>query len=96
MEALGLTFEMVVVLGVLAATILLFVTEVVRVDVAAVLVMVTLGMLTAVPGLENLVDTRHLFDGFASNAVISIIAVMIIGAAKMNVYTSANGRTEKA
>ena len=25
-------------------------------------------------------DTRHLFDGFSSNAVISIIAVMIIGA----------------
>ena len=32
-------------------------------------------------GLETgLVDTEHLFDGFASNAVISIIAVMIIGA----------------
>jgi len=32
-------------------------------------------------GLEQgLVDNRHLFDGFSSNAVISIIAVMIIGA----------------
>jgi di/tricarboxylate transporter len=32
-------------------------------------------------GLEQgLVDTQHLFDGFASNAVMSIIAVMIIGA----------------
>ena len=32
-------------------------------------------------GLEHgLVDTQHLFDGFASNAVMSIIAVMIIGA----------------
>jgi len=29
---------------------------------------------------EGLVDTKHLFDGFSSNAVISIIAVMIIGA----------------
>jgi di/tricarboxylate transporter len=28
----------------------------------------------------GLVDNNHLFDGFASNAVISIIAVMIIGA----------------
>ncbi len=80
MEALGLTFEMTVVLGLLAVTIGLFVSEIVRVDVAAVLVMVTLGLLTAVPGLENLVDTRNLFSGFASNAVISIIAVMIIGA----------------
>ncbi|MEM8803079.1 MAG: SLC13 family permease [Pseudomonadota bacterium] len=80
MEALGLTFEMAVVLGLLAITIGLFVSEIVRVDVAAICVMVSLGMLTAVPGLENLVDTRELFNGFASNAVISIIAVMIIGA----------------
>ncbi|MEO0944927.1 MAG: SLC13 family permease [Pseudomonadota bacterium] len=80
MEALGLTFEMAVVLGLLAITIGLFVSEIVRVDVAAICVMVCLGMLTAVPGLENLVDTRELFSGFASNAVISIIAVMIIGA----------------
>ena len=80
MEALGLTFEMIVVLCLLAFTIMLFVTEIVRVDVAAFLIMVTLGLLTAIPGLETLVDTRQLFDGFASNAVISIIAVMIIGA----------------
>ncbi|KMW56998.1 Sulfur deprivation response regulator [Candidatus Rhodobacter oscarellae] len=75
-----MTFEMLVVLGVLAFTIMLFVTEVVRVDVAAILVMVLLGCLTMLPGLENLVDVRHLFDGFGSNAVVSIIAVMIIGA----------------
>ncbi|WP_419613365.1 SLC13 family permease, partial [Thiolapillus sp.] len=32
-------------------------------------------------GLEQgLVDNKHLFDGFSSNAVMSIIAVMIIGA----------------
>ncbi|WP_282152161.1 SLC13 family permease [Ruegeria atlantica] len=80
MDALGLTFEMVVVLLLLAATIGLFISEIVCVDIAAVLVMVTLGLLTAVPGLENLIDVRSLFDGFASNAVISIIAVMIIGA----------------
>ena len=80
MEAIGLTFEMVVVLGLLVMTIALFVSEIVRVDVAAFSIMVLLGLMTAVPGLENLVDTRNLFDGFASNAVISIIAVMIIGA----------------
>lgn len=79
MEALGLTLEMVVVLGVLALTIFLFVSEIVRVDVAAIIIMVLLGCLAALPGLENLVDVRHLFDGFGSNAVISIIAVMIIG-----------------
>ena len=80
MEAFGLTFEMVVVLGVIAVTIALFVMEIVRVDVAAFSIMVLLGLLTMVPGLEGLVDVRHLFDGFSSNAVISIIAVMIIGA----------------
>ncbi len=80
MEALGLTAEMTIVLGLLAVTILLFVTEVVRVDVAAIVILVTLGLLASVPGLENLGEPRQLFEGFASNAVISIIAVMIIGA----------------
>ena len=65
-------------------TIYLFAFEVVEVDVAAVVVMVLLG-LTALfapwMGIEGpLVPTQHLFDGFASNAVISIVAVMIIGA----------------
>ncbi len=80
MTELGLTMEMGVVLALLAFTVYLFVSEIVRVDVAAVLVMVVLGVFAAFPGLENLADHRHLFDGFASNAVISIIAVMIIGA----------------
>jgi len=75
-----LTADMMWVLGFLALTIYLFVSEVVRVDVAAILVMVLLGLTTVVPFVPPLVDTAHLFDGFASNAVISIIAVMIIGA----------------
>ena len=79
MEAFGLTLEMVVVLGVLALSVFLFVSEIVRVDVAAIIIMVLLGCLAALPGLEGLIDVRHLFDGFGSNAVISIIAVMIIG-----------------
>ena len=80
MEAIGLTFEMTVVLAILAITVGLFVSEIVRVDVAAFSIMVLLGLLTMVPGLEGLADLRHLFSGFGSNAVISIIAVMIIGA----------------
>ena len=80
MDALALTTEMSVVLGLLGFTVFLFVSEVVRVDLAAVLVMIILGLLTYVPGLEGLADVNNLFDGFASNAVISIIAVMIIGA----------------
>ncbi len=69
---------------VLLFTIYLFVFEVVSVDVAAATVMVLLGLtslLAPVMGLSTgLVDPVHLFDGFSSNAVISIIAVMIIGA----------------
>ncbi|WP_423219899.1 SLC13 family permease [Cognatiyoonia sediminum] len=71
---------MTVVLGLLAFTVFLFVSEIVRIDFAAILVMVLLGVLSQLPGLSNLADVQHLFDGFASNAVISIIAVMIIGA----------------
>ena len=80
MESLGLSFDMMVVLALLAFTVALFAFEIVRVDLAALLVMVTLGLLSQFPGLEKLADLNHLFDGFSSNAVISIIAVMIIGA----------------
>jgi len=79
MENSMLTMEMMVVLGLLAFTIFLFVSEIVRVDLAAIAVMVTVGALSYLPGLENLADTGELFMGFSSNAVISIIAVMIIG-----------------
>jgi di/tricarboxylate transporter len=78
------TVEIAWVSGILLLTIYLFAFEVVGVDIAAITVMVLLGLtslLAPYMGLSaGLVDTKHLFDGFASNAVISIIAVMIIGA----------------
>ncbi|MCI2400543.1 SLC13 family permease [Aliiroseovarius subalbicans] len=80
MDPLILTQEMIAVLCVLGITMTLFVTEVVRVDLAAIMVMVLVGALSYLPGLENLADINQLFAGFSSNAVISIIAVMIIGA----------------
>lgn len=80
MELIALNTEMSVVLVVLAVTVMLFVTEVFRIDLTAIITMVALGLLSQIPGLSNLADTSRLFDGFASNAVISIIAVMIIGA----------------
>ncbi len=80
MTDIALTSEMIAVLALLGFTVFLFVSEIVRVDLAAILVMVILGVLSYVPGLGGLADINHLFDGFASNAVISIIAVMIIGA----------------
>lgn len=80
MDPLILTLEMTVVLGLLAFTVFLFVSEIVRIDVAAIFVMLLLGGLSYLPGLGNLADVSNLFTGFSSNAVISIIAVMIIGA----------------
>ena len=72
-SGLTLTGDMMLVLVVLSATIGLFVSELVRVDVAAIVVMVVIGLLGLVPATD-------LFNGFASNAVLSIIAVMILGA----------------
>lgn len=80
MTSISLTFEMAVVLGLLLFTVVLFVSEVVRIDFAAILVMVLLGLLSQFPGLGSLADVSQLFNGLASNAVVSIIAVMIIGA----------------
>ena len=78
------TIEIAWVSAILVLTIYLFAFEIVGVDVAAATVMVLLGLTTLLApfmGLEQgLVDNKHLFDGFASNAVMSIIAVMIIGA----------------
>ena len=72
------------VTGLLLFTIYLFIFEIVTVDEAAITIMVLLGvssLLAPSMGLDKgLVDTQHLFDGFASNAVMSIIAVMMIGA----------------
>src|SRR6056300_530978 len=78
------TVEIAWVTGILLLTIYLFAFEVVDVDVAAATVMVILGLTTLVApfmGLNGgLVDNQKLFKGFSSNAVMSIIAVMIIGA----------------
>jgi di/tricarboxylate transporter len=78
------SIEIAVVMGILLLTVFLFSFEVVGVDVAAVSIMVLLGLISSfsdVLGLAKpLVPTAELFRGFSSNAVMSIIAVMIIGA----------------
>ncbi len=78
------SIEVAWVTAVLVLTIYLFAFEIVDVDVAAISIMVILGLTTLLApymGLsEGLVDTQKIFNGFSSNAVMSIIAVMIIGA----------------
>ncbi len=74
-----LTTEMVIIMMIVVFAVFIFATELLRVDVAALLIMTLLGLLIFVPGLENLLTTDVLFSGFSSNAVISIIAIMILG-----------------
>ena len=78
------TTEIAWVCAILLLTVYLFVFEVVGVDVAAISIMVLLGLTSQVApliGLEQgLVADDKLLDGFGSNAVISIVAVMILGA----------------
>jgi di/tricarboxylate transporter len=82
--AVAPTVEILVVLLLLTLTVFLFVFEVVEVDVAAISIMVLIGLVSAVSDafglMKPMVQVAELFAGFSSNAVISIIAVMIIGA----------------
>jgi len=64
---------MMLVLLVLGIAILLFVTEWLSVDLAALLILLMLGLMKLVP-------PDQLFAGFASNAVMAILAAMILGA----------------
>ncbi len=80
MEPIVFSLEMGVVSAMLAFTVFLFVSEIVRMNLAAILILIILGILSYIPALSNLAEVNRLFDGFASNAVISIIAVMIVGA----------------
>jgi di/tricarboxylate transporter len=68
-----LTPDMILVLVMIGLAIFLFIVEWVRVDVVAILMMVCLP-------LFHLVTPQEAFVGLSSNAVVSIIAVIIIGA----------------
>lgn len=70
---LTLTNEMALVFGLVIFTVTMLVLEWIRPDLVALLVIVTIG-------ITGLVPVDQLFDGFAGNAVISLIAVMIMGA----------------
>jgi len=73
MEVNSLTTEMIMVMGMIGVAIFLFIVEWIRVDMVAILMTVSLPLL-------KLVTPKEAFSGFSSNAVISIIAVIIIGA----------------
>lgn len=72
-NGLALTTDMLLVFSLIAFTVMMLVLEWIRADVVALLVIVSIG-------ITGLMPVEQLFDGFAGNAVISLIAVMIMGA----------------
>lgn len=74
-----LTTEITIIMLIVVLAVFLFATEWLRVDVTAMLIMTLLGLLSYVPELDELLTRDVLFSGFSSNAVISIIGVMILG-----------------
>ncbi|MEO5622605.1 MAG: SLC13 family permease [Dokdonella sp.] len=70
---LTLTNNMALVFALLAFTMLMLLLEWIRADLVALLVIVVIG-------ITRLLPVEQLFEGFAGNAVISLIAVMIMGA----------------
>jgi di/tricarboxylate transporter len=73
MESIALNNEIILVLAMIGLAVFLFIVEWIRVDMVAILMTVLLPIL-------GLVTPKEAFSGFSSNAVISIIAVIIIGA----------------
>src|SRR5690606_18120634 len=71
--SLTLTRDMMLVLGLVGFTIVMFMIERIRADATALVVLVLLG-------LTGLVPANQLFNGFSGNAVIAVIATMILGA----------------
>lgn len=80
MEPITFTVDMALVLVILGCTVGLFVFDLLRTDVAALSILLVLGLSSQLPFIDPLIPPELLFSGFSSNAVIAIIAVMIIGA----------------
>jgi len=72
-QALVLSSDMAMVLGLLGLTMVLFLFDRIRPDVVALIVLVLLG-------LTGIVAPEDLFGGFSGSAVISIMCTMILGA----------------
>ena len=70
---LTLTNDMRLVLGLVGFTMAMFVFDRIRADLVALVVLVVLG-------ITGLVAPEEIFGGFSGNAVMSIIATMILGA----------------
>ncbi len=67
-----MTGEMLIVFAILIATVILFIIDRIRVDVVAMLVLLALAW-------TRVLSPAEAFSGLSSNAVLSMIAVMIMG-----------------
>lgn len=67
-----LDLQIVIVLGILVATVIMMVFEIFRIDVVAIITMLALGW-------SGVLTPDEMLKGFSSNAVISMLAVMILG-----------------
>jgi di/tricarboxylate transporter len=67
-----LDISILIVLIILTATVVLLITELVRIDMVAILCMLALGW-------TGILEPQEMLSGFSSNAVIVIMAVMIMG-----------------
>ena len=69
---LTITPDMIWVIGLVLFTMLMLTMEWIRADMVALLVVVVIG-------ITGLIPAEKIFDGFASNAVMTIIAIIIMG-----------------
>lgn len=68
----NMTIEILVTFGILLLAVILFMTEKLRTDLVAILIMIILPW-------TGIISVTEAFAGFSSNAVISIVGVMLIG-----------------
>ena len=72
-----MTPEIILTLSIIVVALLIFATEKLRVDVVALLVLITVG-------LTGLVEPKEVFSGFSNSAVITVWAVYIVSGGLFN------------
>jgi len=72
-----MTPQIALTLGIIVVALFIFATEKLRVDVVALLVLITVG-------LTGLVGTKEVFSGFSNSAVITVWAVYIVSGGLFN------------
>jgi di/tricarboxylate transporter len=72
-----MTPQIALTLGIIVVALIIFATEKLRVDVVALLVLITVG-------LTGLVGPKEVFSGFSNSAVITVWAVYIVSGGLFN------------